>query len=38
MVHMDPRLEKEIETEIAVVAEVLDNSINLAYEGMQLHL
>ena len=38
VVHMDPRLEKEIEAEIAVVAEALDNSINLAYEGMQLRL
>jgi len=38
VVHMDPRFEKEIEAEIAVVAEALDNSINLAYEGMQLHL
>jgi ribonuclease BN (tRNA processing enzyme) len=38
VVHMDPRFEKEIEAEIAVVAEALNNSINLAYEGMQLHL
>ncbi len=38
VVHMNPGLEKEIETEIAMVAKVLDNSINLAYEGMQLHL
>ena len=38
VVHMDPGLEKEVEVEIAVVAEALDNSINLAYEGMQLHL
>jgi ribonuclease BN (tRNA processing enzyme) len=38
VVHMDPRFEKEIEAEITVVAEALDNSINLAYEGMQLHL
>jgi len=38
VVHMDPRFEKEIEAEITAVAEALDNSINLAYEGMQLHL
>ena len=38
VVHMSPTLEKEIETEIAVVAKALNNSITLAYEGMQLHL
>ena len=38
VVHMNPRLEKEIETEIAVVAKALNNSINLGYEGMQLNL
>jgi len=38
LVHMNPRLEKEIEAEIAEVAKALDSSINLAYEGMQLHL
>ncbi len=38
VVHMDPRLEKEIKAEIAVVAKALGSSINLAYEGMQLHL
>ena len=38
VVHMGPHLEKEIEAEIAVVAEALDNSITLAYEGMQIHL
>jgi len=38
LVHMNPNLEKEIEAEIAVVAKVLDNSITLAYEGMQIHL
>ena len=38
VVHMNPRLEKEIEAEVAVVAEALDSPINLAYEGMQLHL
>ncbi|MBA7689589.1 Ribonuclease BN [subsurface metagenome] len=38
VVHMNPRLEKEIETEIAAVAEDLNNPITLGYEGMQLHL
>ena len=38
VVHMNPMLEKEIEAEIAAVAEALNNSITLAYEGMQLHL
>ena len=38
LVHMNPALEKEIESEIAVVAETLKNSITLGYEGMQLHL
>jgi len=38
VVHMNPALEKEIEAEIAVVAKALNNSITLAYEGMQLHL
>jgi len=38
VVHMTPTLEKEIEAEIAVVAKALNNSITLAYEGMQLHL
>lgn len=38
VVHMNPRLEKEIEAEIAAVAKALNNSINLGYEGMQLHL
>jgi len=37
-VHMNPRLEKEIETEIATVAKVLNSSIKLGYEGMQLNL
>jgi ribonuclease BN (tRNA processing enzyme) len=37
-VHMSPNVEKEIEVEIAVVAKELDNSINLAHEGMQLNL
>jgi len=35
---MNPELEKEIETEIAVVARDLNNSITLASEGMQLYL
>jgi ribonuclease BN (tRNA processing enzyme) len=38
LVHMNPRQEKEIEAEIAPVAKALDNSITLAYEGMQLTL
>lgn len=38
LVHMTPELEKEIETEVAEVARSLDCSINLAYEGMQIHL
>jgi len=38
VVHMNPRLEKEIEAEIAAVAEALNTRVNLAYEGMQLHL
>lgn len=38
VVHMNPNLEKEIEAEIAVVANELNNSITLAYEGMQLYL
>jgi len=37
-VHMDPGLEKEIETEILAVAQTLNNPITLAYEGMQLKL
>ncbi len=38
VVHMNPGLEKEIETEIEAIARVLNNPITLAYEGMQLHL
>lgn len=38
VVHMNPDLEKEIEAEIAVVAQALNNPITLAYEGMQLQL
>ena len=37
-VHMNPRLEQDIAAEVAVVAEVLNTSITLAYEGMQLHI
>ena len=37
-VHMEPSLEKEIEAEIAVVAQALNNSITIAYEGMQIQL
>lgn len=38
LVHMNPALEKEIESEIATVAKALDNSIILAHEGMRLFL
>ena len=38
VVHMNPRQEKEIEAELAVTARSLNNSITLAYEGMQLYL
>ncbi len=38
VVHMNPDMEREIETEIAAVAQALDSSITLAYEGMQLRL
>jgi phosphoribosyl 1,2-cyclic phosphodiesterase len=38
VVHMNPNMEKEIETEIAAVAKALNSSITLAYEGRQLHL
>ncbi len=38
VVHMNPRLEKEIEAEIAAIAKALNNSIKLGYEGMQLNL
>jgi len=37
-VHMNPRLEREIADEIAVVARDLGSPINLAYEGMQVDL
>lgn len=38
LVHMNPDLEKEIGAEITAVAEALNNSITLAYEGMQIQL
>ena len=38
LIHMHPAMEKEIEAEIAVVAEALNTSITLAHEGMQIHL
>lgn len=38
IVHMNPNLEEEIAAEIAAVAGDLNNTITLAYEGMQLHL
>ena len=37
-IHMDPALEKEIEEEVAAVAEALNTSIAVAHEGMQLHI
>ena len=37
-VHMNPGLEEEITTEIAVLARELNNSISLGYEGMELNL
>jgi len=37
-VHMSPNVEEEIETEIAVVAKELNNSITLAHEGMRLQI
>ena len=38
LVHMNPRQEKEIEAEVAVLAKELNVSITLAYEGMLLKL
>jgi len=38
VVHMNPDMEGEIETEIATVAKALNTPITLAHEGMQLHL
>jgi ribonuclease BN (tRNA processing enzyme) len=38
VVHMDPTLEKEIKEEITVVAEALNTTITIAYEGMELNI
>ncbi len=38
VVHMNPDMEGEIETEIATVVKALNSSITLAHEGMQLRL
>lgn len=38
LVHMNPAMELEIESEITDVAGTLKNAITLGYEGMQLHL
>jgi len=38
LVHMNPGEEKKIQAEVAEVAESLNGSITLAYEGMQIHL
>jgi len=38
LVHMNPKLEKEIAGEIAAVAQALGSPITLAYEGMRLQL
>ena len=38
VIHMSPGLEKEIDAEIAVIAEDLNSKIALGYEGMQLDL
>ena len=38
LVHMSPNVEKEIEAEVAVVAQALNHPITLAYEGMQINL
>lgn len=37
-IHMDYTLEREIKDELAVVAKVLNASITIAYEGMQLNI
>ena len=37
-VHMNPRQEKEVAAEIALLAKELNASITLAYEGMQIQL
>ncbi|MBA7689317.1 hypothetical protein ES703_97823 [subsurface metagenome] len=38
VVHMNPDMEGEIETEIAAAADDLNHPISVGYEGMQLHL
>jgi len=38
IVHINPGLEEETKAEIAAVADDLDHSISVGYEGMQLHL
>ena len=38
LVHMNPRLEKEIAAEVSAVAASMGNEIKLAYEGMQIRL
>ncbi len=38
VVHMNPDMEEEIETEIATMAEDLNSPISVGYEGMELHL
>ena len=38
VVHMDPKLEAEIEAEIAAVAGELNSPVTLAHEGMQIQL
>ncbi len=37
-IHMNPMMEKEIESELKVVADKLSTSITLATEGMQINL
>jgi len=37
-IHMSPNLEEEIAAELAAVAEALDCSITLAYEGMEISI
>jgi len=38
IVHMDPEMEQEIRDEIAVVAQTLNTSIDMAHEGTQLEV
>ncbi len=37
-IHMNPRLEEEIEAEIAVVARELNSQVSMGYEGMELNI